>query len=254
MRITKGVRVEHVHRVVQRTVMLMLVIAVAAAVAVAAALAVSGHQPLVVKNASARAHAAATHNITVTCPAAAASTSPTFTAALLKCRAKVPAGPRGRRGARGARGARGPAGPAGHGTPFVYRATAGTTTPTTVFTGDGLTIQASCLTASNGPVTNGGSPQLNATTATNGASIGEVTGEYDQYGNSNTDEKFDVGETFQINYADDAPNSVSQSGTFTYVNAAGQVVTGNFLAMGTGVRSNDTAPNDCVIAGTISAP
>lgn len=244
---------EYVHRVVQRTVLLMLVIAVAAAVAVAAALAVSGHQPLVVKNASARAHAAATHRITVTCPATAASTkttSPTFTAAMIKCHARVPAGPRGPRGARGARGA---TGPAGHGTPFVYRAAAGTTTPTTVFSGDGLTIQASCQTASNGPVTNGGSPRLIATTATDGASIGEVTGEYDQFGNSNTDEKFDTGETFQINYADDAPDSVSQSGTFSYVNAAGQVVTGNFLAMGTGVRSNDTAPNGCVIAGSVSA-
>jgi hypothetical protein len=57
-----------------------------------------------------------------------------------------------------------------------------------------------------------------------------------------------------VNNADDFPDSVSESGTFTFVSSTDKVVVVQFLAIGTGVRSNDTAPNDCVIAGTISAP
>ena len=94
---------------------LLLVMVVAAVVAVAAATAVvSGHPSgLMVRNASARAHAASTRRVAVTCPGVAVVKAPAFTAAVMHCHANVPAGPRGRRGATGATGAAGPAGPAG---------------------------------------------------------------------------------------------------------------------------------------------
>jgi hypothetical protein len=260
-------------------VVLLVVIGVAAAVAVATATAVSSRQDglvLMVKNASAKAHAAATRRVTVVCPAVSAAvqrrSAPAFTAATMNCHANVPAGPRGPRGAKGATGAtgatgsQGPAGaagatgpagaqgPPGQGTPFVYRATAGTTTPTTIFHANGLKLDASCETASNN-VQNGGSPRLIGTTDADGASYGIGTDEYDgNADNTTTDEKFDTNEPVQLNTADDFPNSVSESGTFTYVSATDKVVVVQFLAIGTGVRSNDTAPNDCIIAGTISAP
>ncbi len=106
---------EYAHRITRRMLILLLVMVVAAVVAVAAAMAVvSGHpNGLIVKNASARAHAAATHRVAVVCPGVAVAKAPAFTAAVLHCHANVPAGPRGRRGGTGAAGATGPAGPAG---------------------------------------------------------------------------------------------------------------------------------------------